>query len=729
MSLFTREIVVHLRYTWLNNLGALELDGWEDLSQFDASYNQISTLSLVANTPLSHLTYLDLSGNSKLRSLQSLQILQHSLRVLLAARCQISDISSLEDFQLLEVLDLENNLVSTFPQRLIGLKKLNLRGNLIPSLPDGFCDAIGLTELNLQALQLKTLPSRFGQLSNLEKLTLRGNRLNDVSGVESLKQLKFLDLTKPGNGISFTLCDLSGLANITELRLAGMRLAEIPSSILDLSSLYYLDLVQNAITAVPSSDTLLSHAVPWRRINLAFNALTEFPVSLLYLQGLEQLCVRDNVLDLSPQMELKDPMEALEIWRNQYNVVLTTSRRTSASSDTLGLLVTSDFLQRLGPSSEQLDVQESIWFDLFSYRSEAKPSLPIPPQILSELGRELILDRIAGCIYGHALGDAIGLSTEFMPKDMANFYYDIERGFDMKNYVPDGHRAHFESGDWTDDTDQCILILDNLVQHNGQFNPLVFGQSLRHWVNHGFNELGDNAGCGCGQHTYNVIGHSAFKSKPHVAAADVWEKSGRNSAPNGAVMRTSILGCAQFWNAQKVIADATSAAQVTHADPRCVASAVAASIAISSILQSDPSSTFAERVDAALQAADQAAKPFIDSCPIEQQRDYQRYCNARSFQDLNLSEPKAIGYTFKALGAAILALKEAKADTFEAIITHLTLEAGDADTNAAVAGALVGSMVGFRGLPAQWISQLRHTEWLNTKIKSFLDLYGICLEL
>jgi len=720
--------VVHLRYSWLNNLSSLELDGWEDISQFDVSYNQLSSLSLQANTPLSKLVYLDVSGNRSLRSLATIQILQHSLRSLLASRCQISDASGLEDFQLLEVLDLENNVLTSFPQRLPGLKRLNLRGNLIPSLPDTLCDAIGLTDLNLQSLQLKSLPPRFGALTNLERLCLRANRLSDVGGIQTLKQLKFLDLTKPGNVISFTLCDLSGLTNITELRLAGMRLAEIPTSILDLSSLYYLDLVQNAITSVPSSDTLLSHGVPWRRVNLAFNALTEFPVSLLYLPALEQLCVRNNVFELAPQSELKDPNEALQSWRAQHNVILTTSRRTSASSETLGPLLSSDFLQRLGPSCEQIDAQEAIWCGLYSYRSEVKPAIAIPANIMSELGRELILDRIAGCLYGHALGDAIGLSTEFMPKDMANFYYDSERGFDMKFYLPDQHRSNFEAGDWTDDTDQCVLILDNLVQHNGQFNPLAFGQSLRQWVNHGFSELNDDAGCGCGQHTYNVIGHSAFKTKPHVAAADVWEKSGRKSAPNGAVMRTSVLGCAQFWNPQKVTADATSAAQVTHADPRCVASSVAVSVAISSLISSDPSSTFAERVETALHAAELAAKPFIDSCPPDQQQEYQRYCNAQSFMALNLSEPNSIGYTFKALGAGILALREATSDNFDAIITHLTLEAGDADTNAAVAGAMIGAMVGFRGLPAQWLSQLKHTEWLTSKIKSLVDLYGICLE-
>lgn len=720
---------MHLQYSWLNSLGSLELDGWEVLSRLDVSYNQLNTLSLQNNPHLSQLVYLNVSGNQKLRSLAGIQLLQPTLAVLYASRCSLGDASVLEDFKHLEELDLSHNLLTTFPQRLPGLKKLNLRGNLITSLPDGLCDAVGLVELNLQGLQLKSVPPQFGQLVNMERLNLRANKLSHVSGVEQMTNLKFLDLTKPGNSISFVLCDLSTLRSITEIRLAGMKLTAVPDSILDLPSLFYLDLVQNAITTVPTSDTLLSHAVPWRRVNLAFNSLTEFPVDLLYLPGLEQLCIRNNVFELEPLLEALDPTDALNHWRTQYNITLTSSRRTSASSETLGPLVQSELLQLSGPSADQTNFQEYLWFDLYMYRSDDMPSLPIPEYVFSELGRELLLDRIAGCLYGQALGDAIGLATEFMPKDMANFYYDAERGFDLRNLVPDPHRSNFESGDWTDDTDQCILILNNLVQHRGQFEPLSFAQSLLHWMNHGFNELNDTAGCGCGQHTFNVISHASFKTKPTAAATAVWEKSGRASAPNGAVMRTAIVGCAQFWNPDKVISTATAAAQVTHADPRCVASAVAVSSAIASLIGSSPSSTFIERVEGAIQAAEESSKSLLQTCPENQREEFVNHFHAKSLKFLQLSDPKTMGYTLKALGSGFYALREGQHDTFENIITRIVLEAGDADTNASVAGALLGAMIGFRALPAQWVAQLRHAEWLNAKIKSFMDIYGICLEI
>ena len=40
-------------------------------------------------------------------------------------------------------------------------------------------------------------------------------------------------------------------------------------------------------------------------------------------------------------------------------------------------------------------------------------------------------------------------------------------------------------------------------------------------------------------------------------------------------------------------------------------------------------------------------------------------------------------------------------------------QAGDADTNGAVAGALLGCKIGFRHLPKTWLKGLKHKDWLD----------------
>lgn len=41
------------------------------------------------------------------------------------------------------------------------------------------------------------------------------------------------------------------------------------------------------------------------------------------------------------------------------------------------------------------------------------------------------------------------------------------------------------------------------------------------------------------------------------------------------------------------------------------------------------------------------------------------------------------------------------------------LQGGDADANAAVAGALLGCKLGIQAIPRSWIEQLSHRTWLD----------------
>ena len=50
-------------------------------------------------------------------------------------------------------------------------------------------------------------------------------------------------------------------------------------------------------------------------------------------------------------------------------------------------------------------------------------------------------------------------------------------------------------------------------------------------------------------------------------------------------MRTSILGTIEYYNLSKVLKNTKNACKVTHADPRCVASCVAVTMAIALMLQ------------------------------------------------------------------------------------------------------------------------------------------------
>ena len=47
---------------------------------------------------------------------------------------------------------------------------------------------------------------------------------------------------------------------------------------------------------------------------------------------------------------------------------------------------------------------------------------------------------------------------------------------------------------------------------------------------------------------------------------------------------------------------------------------------------------------------------------------------------------------------------------------------GDADTNCAVAGSLLGAYLGVEALPAQWLNGLARREWLERKVEAAASL-------
>ncbi|KAF9931375.1 hypothetical protein BGZ67_005332, partial [Mortierella alpina] len=189
----------------------------------------------------------------------------------------------------------------------------------------------------------------------------------------------------------------------------------------------------------------------------------------------------------------------------------------------------------------------------------------------------------------NAVGDAYGLATEFMSKKAARERYGngpIAFGTDEGYPVwLDTHRSKWDRNDFTDDTDQMLLILQSL-QHtgDGRLHATDFAQRLKEWSIIGFPEM-ETPPRGIGYTVGSTLVHPEFRFNPHKASFDIWNSKGRNLAANGAVMRTSVVGVESFWDEPLVVENALAAAKVTHADPRAIFSAVLAAVLVSRLLR------------------------------------------------------------------------------------------------------------------------------------------------
>jgi len=268
-----------------------------------------------------------------------------------------------------------------------------------------------------------------------------------------------------------------------------------------------------------------------------------------------------------------------------------------------------------------------------------------------------------------------------------------------------------------------LLILDGLLAHGGKVHETDFAERLKYWTRHGFPELGDLAGLGIGATVNAVVSSKTFSKFPHQCAVDVWNQSGQKLAANGAVMRTSILGVPQFHDLNKVIENTKKICLTTHADPRCIASCVAVTTAIAQMLQNGiPNGDIQSSIiDPALALARKELDPNGEG--VKGVAEFNRHALAENLSDLELDDSKTIGYTYKCFGSAFYCLRTGT--DFKKSIIELTMEAGDADTNAAVAGALLGCKIGYSQLPQDWIKSLKEKEWLDNKVNNLLSMLGL----
>lgn len=196
---------------------------------------------------------------------------------------------------------------------------------------------------------------------------------------------------------------------------------------------------------------------------------------------------------------------------------------------------------------------------------------------------------------------------------------------------------------------------------------------------------------------------------------------------------------------------ATKVSQTTHADPRCTVSvcivvSLLRGLLLGTILSPSDLDAAIERAYHHVLTTDSLLNPELpdvthmeitpnDMAQRLDREEFDRHVYASSFSALELDDRQKMGYVYKCLGSAILCLRQAMWEVeasrmpsqtlFEGLVTSLIMEGGDADTNGAVAGALLGAFLGHGYLPEKWATGLAHRAWLDAKILRFCGKLGV----
>lgn len=305
-----------------------------------------------------------------------------------------------------------------------------------------------------------------------------------------------------------------------------------------------------------------------------------------------------------------------------------------------------------------------------------------------------IYDRFKGVLYGQAIGDALGLGTEGMTEEDMAWKYPT--GIQHYNQIfQDRHRGRWKIGDWTDDTDMALCIAEAVIEDKG----VNFKNIARH-----FKDWAKGEPMGIGENTYKVLTVGDYEDKPFDVSKKVWELSHCQSAANGGLMRTSVVGL--FPKA--TVACAENICKLTHYDPRCVGTCVIVSQIIKALVYGSQVPSYAEMVNTASAYDDRIADCI------------RKVRSTNKIEDL--MDDSCMGYTLLTFSVALWTFLHAESFV-EGLLTVVNA-GGDADTNAAVACAILGAKYGFSGIPQEYVEGLFYKEDLDRVVEG---LASVCI--
>ena len=308
-------------------------------------------------------------------------------------------------------------------------------------------------------------------------------------------------------------------------------------------------------------------------------------------------------------------------------------------------------------------------------------------------------DRFKGCIIGQAVGDALGFPVEGRtPIVTAEAVTDRPLHFQLH---PSGA---FPVGQYTDDTQMMRALLESLVEKEKVDPADIAARLVSLWR--------DQVVVGHGQTSAQAI-RRLMEGVP-------WTESGTPTLrpSNGSAMRTAPIG---LWHHDDPAALAKAAADVsriTHADPRCLAGAVAVSAAIAWNLNHDAFdpldlTAFSARLarpfddktaDLILQLVDwRAEDPQIVASRIGSAGlpdDWQ----PRKYKE-SLAWPGIAPFVTATVLIALYAFLRTPTDWVESVCWVIAL-GGDVDTTGAITGAISGAFNGLKAIPAELAQQV-----------------------
>lgn len=278
------------------------------------------------------------------------------------------------------------------------------------------------------------------------------------------------------------------------------------------------------------------------------------------------------------------------------------------------------------------------------------------------------LDRYSGCLVGLAIGDALGATAEFCPR---NTFPEIMT-------IIGGGVFNLKAGQWTDDTSMALCLAESLILCNG-FNAHHQMTNYLSWWKNG--HLSSTGRCfDIGNTVRAALSRFEKTGDPYSGSTN------KLSAGNGSLMRLAPVVLYFYPSLADVLHYSAESSKTTHAVSEVIECCQLLAHVIYQALNGKDKTTI----------LDGKSLPLIEPKVI--------LLASGDYKNKDKSQIKGSSYAIESLEAALWCFYNSTSYR-EAVLMAGNL-GDDADTTAAITGQVAGAFYGINNIPSHWRSIL-----------------------
>ncbi len=313
---------------------------------------------------------------------------------------------------------------------------------------------------------------------------------------------------------------------------------------------------------------------------------------------------------------------------------------------------------------------------------------------------------ILGALYGQAVGDAMGMPSELWPLQQVRDYFGWITNFlpgPEENIAANG----FIAGEYTDDTQQAVALMDALLAAGGRVEPERIAHHIMLWAERidAFDK--------------NILGPTSKAALLAIRAGTPVAAIPANGVTNGAAMRVAPLGCLlPSGDLPGFIEAVRLSCSPTHKSDIAVAGAFAIAWAVSRAIEGADWATIKQELPARVEQVQQ--QQITTFSPSLSRRVVWALKFVASLGHLQDSEALAELYhtvgagmdTIESIPMALALVELAGTNPQRCAILAANL-GGDTDTIGAMATAICGALHGIAAFPAEWIDTINRANQID----------------